>query len=191
MIRKDKIVIGVLVAGLGLTSYLSSAHPAGGGACPATFALLATQPLVQQIANTGGQHQVAPAWNLTSLDGKPVKLSDFKGKVVVLNFWATWCPPCRREIPAFIALQKQYGDKGLVVVGVSMDEGGAAVVKPFVNKMGINYPVVIGDQKTAAAYGGIQVVPTTFIIDKTGKVAAQHEGDADRATFEAEIKPLL
>ncbi len=122
---------------------------------------------------------------------KRSKLSDFKGKVVVLNFWATWCPPCRREIPDFVALQKQYADKGLVIIGVSLDEDGAAVVKPFASKMGINYPVVMGDQKTAAAYGGIQVVPTTFIFDKSGKIAAQHEGGADRATFEAEIKPLL
>jgi len=158
--------------------------------CPA-FAMLAAAPGVQTVANKSSATKAAPEWQLKDLDDKPVKLSDFKGKVVILNFWATWCPPCRQEIPDFVALQKQYADKGLVIVGVSLDDGGAAVVKPFVKKMGINYPIVMGDQKTAAAYGGIQVVPTTFVIDKNGKIAAQHEGGADRATFEGEIKPLL
>ncbi len=135
--------------------------------------------------------KAAPDWQLKNLDGKEVKLSDFKGKVVILNFWATWCPPCRREIPSFVWLQKQYGDKGLVIVGVSLDEKGPGVVKPFAAKMGINYPIVMGDPKTAADYGGIEVVPTTSVIDRNGKIAAEHQGDAERATFEAEIKPLL
>lgn len=138
-----------------------------------------------------GEPPSAPNWHLQNLEGKPVKLSDFRGKVVLLNFWATWCPPCREEIPDLISLQKQYGPRGLVVVGVAMDEGGAAVVQPFVKKMGINYPVVAGDQKTADAYGGIEGIPTTFVIDRSGKVVAGHEGGADRATFEADIKPLL
>ncbi len=188
MKRRDNIVLAVFATGLLFSSYFTAPASFGGnGGCLAILPLLAGE----RIANTATQNRVAPDWHLTSLDGKAIKLSDFKGKVVVLNFWATWCPPCRREVPDFVALQKQYADKGLVIIGVSLDEGGAAVVKPFVKKMGINYPVVMGDQKTIAAYGGVQVVPTTFIIDKTGKVAAQHEGGADRATFEAEIKPLL
>lgn len=188
MKRRDKIVLAVLAVGLLLSSYFTAPGSSAGGACLAILPLLAADNSMQKIAT---QDRVAPDWQLQDLEGKSVRLSDFKGKVVVLNFWATWCPPCRREIPDFVALQKQYADKGLVIIGVSLDEGGAAVVKPFVKKMGINYPVVMGDQKTMAAYGGIQVVPTTFIIDKTGKLAAQHEGGADRATFEAEIKPLL
>ncbi len=190
MKHRDKIVLAVLATGLLLSSYLTA--PAGSaGGCLAILPLSLGDNSVQQIANTGTENRVAPDWQLKDPEGKSVKLSDFKGKVVVLNFWATWCPPCRREIPDFIALQKQYADKGLVIIGVSMDEGGAEVVKPFAKKMGINYPIVLGDQKTAAAYGGIQVVPTTFVIDKTGKIAAQHEGGADRTTFEAEIKKLL
>ena len=192
MKRKDNIVLAVFATGLLFSSYFTAPASFGGnGACLAILPLLAADNSMQQIANRGTQSRVAPDWQLKDLEGKSVKLSDFKGKVVILNFWATWCPPCRREIPDFVALQKQYADKGLVIIGVSLDEGGAAVVKSFVNKMGINYPVVMGDQKTIAAYGGIQVVPTTFIIDKTGKVAAQHEGGAGRATFEAEFKPLL
>jgi cytochrome c biogenesis protein CcmG/thiol:disulfide interchange protein DsbE len=189
--KKDNIILGLFAGGLALATYLSStAHAGAGGACPA-FALLATAPAVQKVANESATHKAAPDWRLTNLDGKSVKLSDFRGKVVILNFWTTWCPPCRREIPSFISLQKQYGDKGLVVVGVSLDEKGPGIVKPFVTKMGINYPVVMGDQKTAADYGGIAVVPTTFVIDRKGQVVAEHQGDAERATFEAEIKPLL
>ncbi|MDQ2659629.1 MAG: TlpA family protein disulfide reductase [Verrucomicrobiota bacterium] len=191
MKHKDKIALAVLGTGLLLSSYFTAPASSAGGGCLAILPLSLGDNSVQQIANTGTENRLAPDWQLKDLEGKSVKLSDFKGKVVVLNFWATWCPPCRREIPDFVALQKQYADKGLVVIGVSMDEGGAAVVKPFVKKIGINYPVVLGDQKTAAAYGGIRVVPTTFVIDKHGKVAAQHEGGADRTTFEAEIKPLL
>ena len=141
--------------------------------------------------NSKSDFTVAPQWQLMDLDDKPVKLSDFKGKVVVLNFWATWCAPCRKEIPTFVALQKQYGAKGLVIIGASLDQGGTKTVKPFVGKTGINYPVVLADQKTADAYGGIQVVPTTFVIDRQGKIVAKHEGDTDRAVFQSEIKSLL
>lgn len=191
MKHKDKIALAVLGTGLLLSSYFTAPASSAGGGCLAIIPLSLGDNSVQQIANTGTENRLAPNWQLQDLEGKSVKLSDFKGKVVLLNFWATWCPPCRREIPDFVALQKQYADKGLVIIGVSMDEGGAEVVKPFAKKIGINYPIVLGDQKTAAAYGGIQVVPTTFVIDKTGKIAAQHEGGADRTTFEAEIKKLL
>lgn len=133
----------------------------------------------------------APAWELKDVDGKPVKSADFKGKVVVLDFWATWCPPCRAEIPSFVALQKQYGQDGLQVVGVSLDEKGPAVVKPFMKKMGINYPVVMGTPAVTDAYGGIEGIPTTFIIDREGRIVSRHTGLESKATFEKEIKPLL
>ena len=191
MKRRDKIVLGILAAGLLLTSYLTAPAGSAGGGCLALLPLASAGGSVQQVANTSTHDRAAPEWQLKDLDGNPVKLSDFKGKVVILNFWATWCPPCRREIPTFVSLQKQYADKGLVIIGVSLDEKGPDVVKPFVAKMGINYPVVMGDPKIAADYGGIAVVPTTFLIDRNGKVAAEHEGDADRATLEGEIKPLL
>lgn len=134
---------------------------------------------------------MAPDWKLQNLDGKTVQLSDFKGKVVVLDFWATWCPPCRGEIPGFIALQKQYEHQGLVVVGVSLDQGGPGVVSSFAKTEGMNYPIVMGDDDVAAEYGDIQAIPTTFVIDRSGKVVAKHEGGTDKATFEGEIKKLL
>jgi len=132
-----------------------------------------------------------PAWELKDVDGKTVKSSDFDGKVVMLDFWATWCPPCKAEIPGFIELQKQYGEKGLVVIGVSLDEQGPDVVKPFMKQFGVNYPVVMGDAKIVQDFGGIEGLPTTFVIDRTGNIVASHIGYTSKEAFEKEITPLL
>ena len=133
----------------------------------------------------------APAWELKDTDGKLVKSSDFAGKVVILDFWATWCPPCKAEIPGFVELQKKYGEKGLVVVGVSLDGQGPGVVKPFMKQFGMNYPVVMGDAKIVQDFGGIRGIPTTFIIDRSGNAVARYVGYAPKETFEKEITPLL
>lgn len=135
--------------------------------------------------------QPAPAWQLKDLEGKAVSSADFKGKVVVLNFWATWCPPCRNEIPDFIALQKEYGSRGLTFVGVALDEEGASVVKPFAKQVGINYPLVIGDEKVVRAYENIEMYPTTYVIDRNGNIVSRHIGSMTKAEMEQEIKPLL
>jgi thiol-disulfide isomerase/thioredoxin len=133
----------------------------------------------------------APQWELTNVEGKLVKLSDFHGKVVILDFWATWCVPCRVEIPHFIELQKQYGNKGLTIIGVSLDEQGPEVVKKFVKRLGVNYPIVIGNEKVVEAYGGIYAIPTTFVIDRQGRIVSRHIGYDDKAVFEKEIQALL
>lgn len=145
----------------------------------------------QEISGASTPAAPSPAWELKGVDGKPVKSSDFAGKVVILDFWATWCGPCRMEIPGFIELQKQYADKGLVVVGVSLDQDGASVVKSFMDKTGINYPVVLGDETIVNAFGGVEGIPTTFIIDRNGQIVGKHVGYAAKAEFESEIKPLL
>lgn len=142
-------------------------------------------------AESATTKQPSPAWELKDVDGKTVKSSDFAGKVVVLDFWATWCGPCRMEIPGFIELHKQYADKGLVVVGVSLDRDGASAVKPFIEKSGINYHIVLADEAVVSAFGGIEGIPTTFIIDRKGQIVHKHDGYAPKAEFEAEIKPLL
>ena len=133
----------------------------------------------------------APSWELQDLDGKTVHSSDFKGKVVVLDFWATWCPPCRAEIPGFIELQRKYQAQGLAVVGVSVDQASSDTVKTFAQKLGINYPVVLTDTKVVTAYGGIDGLPTTFIIDRAGSIVKQHLGFTEKSEIESEIKSLL
>ena len=134
---------------------------------------------------------VAPDWQLKGLDGKTIHSGDFKGKVVILDFWATWCGDCRAEIPSFIALQKQYEKQGLVVIGASVDEGGANVVKPFAQKLGMNYTVGLADDQVQQAFGGIEATPTTFVIDRGGHIVKKHLGLTEKDEFEAEIKPLL
>jgi thiol-disulfide isomerase/thioredoxin len=133
----------------------------------------------------------APEWKLTDLNGKLVKFSDFRGRVLILDFWATWCVPCRVEIPHFVELQKQYGDKGLRVIGVSLDEQGPDVVTKFVKRLAVNYPNVIGNEEVAEAYGGIDAIPTTFVIDRQGRIVSRHTGYDDKAVFEKEIQSLL
>ena len=118
-------------------------------------------------------------------------LESLKGKVVIVDFWATWCPPCRQEIPGFIELQKQYGDKGLVVVGLSLDDEIEAV-KEFCKTQKINYPVFVVGQDTTAAWGNIEAIPTTFILDKTGrKTGEPRVGYHPKEAFEKAITPLL
>jgi thiol-disulfide isomerase/thioredoxin len=133
----------------------------------------------------------APDWELTDLNGKLVKFSDFRGHVLILDFWATWCAPCRIEIPHFVELQKQYGDKGLTVIGVSLDEQGPEVVKKFVKRLGVNYAIVVGNQKVVEAYGGVYAIPTTFVIDRQGRIVSEHMGYDDKEVFEKEIQSLL
>ena len=133
----------------------------------------------------------AADFSLRDIDGKAVRLSDFKGKVVLLDFWATWCGPCKIEIPWFIELERKHKDKGFAVIGVAMDDEGWDIVKPFLSRMNVNYRVVIGNDSTAQAYGGIDALPTTFLIDRDGKIAATHVGLTSKREFEDGVEQLL
>ncbi len=144
---------------------------------------------MQPMLPPGDLAGTAPAFTLADLNGKSVSLSDFHGKVVVLDFWATWCPPCRREIPDFIDLQKEYGPRGVQIVGIALDE--PEKVQAFARQNGMNYPVLLGSDDVSMKYGGIEGIPTTFIIDKSGKIVNRFEGFRPREVFEAEIKQLL
>lgn len=133
----------------------------------------------------------APAWTAKDLTGAEVKSDQFKGKVVVVDFWATWCPPCRAEIPGYVELMKKYGKDGLVIVGVSMDESGPGVVKAFSDKFGVNYPMVMGDDKVLAAFGGIEALPTTFLIDRNGQIRDRKVGAEATEDYEKKIAGLM
>jgi peroxiredoxin len=137
-----------------------------------------------------GPGQVAPPFTLASLEGKNVSLADFKGKVVILDFWATWCPPCKREIPDFITLQSKYESQGLQIVGVAVSDQEPAV-RQFAASMGMNYPVLIGNATISLQYGGIESIPTAFVIDRSGKIRETFVGYRSADTFEAVIAPLL
>jgi peroxiredoxin len=133
----------------------------------------------------------APNFSLKTSDGKTIELKKLEGKVVVVNFWATWCPPCKSEIPGFLEVYKQYKAKGLEIVGISLDETGWKVVKPFVEAYKITYPVVVGDANLARAYGGIEGIPASFVIDKKGNIVTRHVGYLDKASLENLVKGLL
>jgi cytochrome c biogenesis protein CcmG/thiol:disulfide interchange protein DsbE len=134
---------------------------------------------------------LAPDFSLATTDGKTLKLSSYRGKVVIVDFWATWCPPCLKGIPDLIELKKKYGKKGLEVIGVSVDTESKDKVVPFIKEKGINYPVVYGDMNVYQQYGGIRSIPTTFVIDKNGKIIANYEGLMPIDTYETYIKKLL
>lgn len=133
----------------------------------------------------------APEFSLKDSTGATVKLSDYKGKVVLLNFWATWCGPCKIEIPWFVEFEKTYKDKGFAVLGVSMDEEGWEVVRPYLAKAKVNYRMVIGDDTMAQQYGGVDSLPTSFMIDRQGRIASVHVGLVSKGDYQSEIRELL
>ena len=138
------------------------------------------------------QHDVsAPEFTLKDETGKTVDLKKLKGKVVVVNFWATWCGPCKAEIPGMVKIYDKYKSKGLEIVGISLDQGGWDDVRPFLQKIRVSYPVVLGNQQVADDYGGISAIPTTFVVDRKGKVVEKHLGYLSPEEFEQKIKALL
>jgi len=135
--------------------------------------------------------KIAPDFTLSNAKGERLRLSSYKGKVVLLNFWATWCGPCKVEIPWFVEFQKTYQAQGLTVLGVSMDEDGWSVVNPYVASQKVNYPIVLGDERVNMLYGGIEALPTTLLIGRHGRVAYVHAGLISKSEYVKEITQLL
>ncbi len=134
--------------------------------------------------------RVAPDFALTDLSGQSIKLSDFRGKVILLDFWASWCEPCKTEIPHFIDMQNRYASQGLQVIGISMDDEEKPV-RDFQQQFKMNYPVAIGNAKLAESYGGILGLPITFVIDHQGRIYKRHIGQTEPSVFEGEVRKLL
>ncbi len=133
----------------------------------------------------------APNFKLSTIDGKTIELKQLAGKAVVVNFWATWCGPCRREIPGMVKIYQKYKAKGLEIVGISLDRGGWDDVKPFLAKNPIAYTIVVGGREIAEAYGGIEGIPTSFFVDRKGNIVSKTVGSMPEEEFENAVKKIL
>ena len=169
------IAAGLVCAGLFLTGCVDSEF----------------QPKSKASVKPDAERKSAPEFSLKDVDGRSVSLAEYKGKVVLLNFWATWCGPCKIEIPWFVDFEQKYKDRGFAVLGVAMDEEGWEVVKPYLTESKINYRVVMGNDSIASLYGGVDSLPTTFILDKDGRIASTHVGLVSKSDYENEIVHLL
>jgi thiol-disulfide isomerase/thioredoxin len=147
----------------------------------------ANRELTQRLT----QSSPAPDFSLQSLDGKIMRLSDFRGKAVLLNFWATWCGPCKIEMPWFVDLQKEYGSQGLQIVGVAMDDASKEDIAKFAKDMGVNYPILIGKEAVGDEYGGVPALPESFLIARDGKIVDKIIGLRGKAEIEDAIKKAL
>jgi thiol-disulfide isomerase/thioredoxin len=143
----------------------------------------------EQVSNSNNMK--APDFTLTSTSGKKINLSDYKGKIVILDFWATWCGPCRMGVPDLVSIQKEYKDK-VVVIGISLDDQRTmSDIAPFMKQYGVNYPIVYGTNKVVMDYGNIEAIPTSFVIDKKGFIVDQNIGLVPKEKFLDKIDSLM
>jgi len=156
------------------------------GGCGATYSSVRTDSV-----KATKDRKSAPDFTLKDSDGRTVKLADYRGKIVLLNFWATWCGPCKFEIPWFVEFEQNYKDQGFAVLGVSLDEAGWDAVKPYLTRFKVNYRVVLGDDQIAQVYGGVDSLPTTFLIDRDGRIASVHIGLVSKDVYQKDIQHLL
>ena len=144
----------------------------------------------QTVPSTSGMHRAVPNFSRVDLHHKKIELTSYRGKVVLLNFWATWCGPCLTEMPAFTEWQNKYGSTKFQVIGISMDDA-APDVTAMVNKLKLNYPVLMGDEHLGAAYGGVLGLPVTFLIDRHGKIRARYQGASGLTGIQRDVESLL
>ena len=175
---------------IGLTLLFSACNAGEKQASQTSNASVGSTSTAGETAANGQKLKDAPDFTLNNMNGEAFTLSDYEGQVVVLNIWATWCPPCRKEIPDFIEIQKEMRDDGVLFVGVSIDKEGWEVVKPFAKKYGINYPLVVDDGTISQKYGPFRGIPTTFIINKKGKVEYVAPGLVNRQTLKPALEKL-
>lgn len=163
---------------------------------PAPRVILLALLAIVWIAGCGAGSPPQPAGELPEillkdLSGREVSLSSYRGKVLLVDFWATWCAPCEEAIPHLMKLHERYRDQGMTVLGIALDVGGAKVVAPYVEERKMNYPILLGDERTAGAFGGIPGVPTSFIIDRSGRIVRRYVGLVDQDDYADLIQTLL
>jgi thiol-disulfide isomerase/thioredoxin len=200
-LKRNLIVILVVVVALGLMAWSGyqnlQRRRAAQKALPHVTVLDQSNQTVQQdVASDEGlpnlRGKKAPSFTLRTEDGRKVSLSDYKGKAVLVNFWATWCVPCKLEMPWFVDLHKQYAPQGFEILGVNEDEQkDRAQIGKFSKRIGVNYPILLGTEAASKAYGGVEVLPTTFYVGRDGKVVEEAAGLISRDEIEANIKKAL
>lgn len=179
--KKNRIIAAVIIA----VVVIAGLYAANRYWIKPTLSAHANNPVV-----ASGKNPAAPAFTLTDIKGEKLSLDSFRGKVVLLNFWATWCGPCREEIPGFVQLQQHYGPQGFQILGISMDDSPGPV-GPFYKEFHMNYPVAMGNAKLGALYGGIYGLPTSFLIGRDGRIYDDVPGEVDMARWRQEIETLL
>lgn len=172
-----------------LRKFLGEPSRSSGNTAAATASADGNSPAAQGLPDF--REKPAPSFTLKSVDGKTVSLSDYKGKAVLLNFWATWCGPCKLEMPWLIQMQKKYASQGFTVLGISEDDGSTKQVSDFMAKMGVDYPVLMYDDQMNKAYGGIDYLPTSYYIGRDGKVIIESGGLISESEMEANIQKIL
>lgn len=164
------------------------------GTCAVCAAITRSLGIPPAFPGQGAEAQAlvtAPDWRLLDLDGNEVASADFEGKVVLIDFWATWCPPCRRMVPGMVALQDAYREQGFAIVAISLDEQGTAVVREFNRQFKVNFTSLLGTEAVVAVFGGVEGIPTSFLIDREGRIVSKHVGYMSQDALEAKIRPLL
>ncbi len=184
MPRRDLLIACVSLTIFSLSGVV--AQPQGSG--PRDKAVSNTEIRLSATDNVG---RIAPDFELPTLDGGKLKLSGYRGKAVLLNFWATWCGPCRIEMPWFVKLEKQYGDQGFQVIGVALDTDSRRSVVKFAKQMGVNYPIAIGSDTVSDLYGGVEALPSSFYIDRNGRIIQQVSGLISYGEIERSIRKAL
>jgi thiol-disulfide isomerase/thioredoxin len=179
-------LVVLAVAGLGFLGAARAFLPRASAAAPARGAEGADQPVIHFVKNP----EMAPPLQALDLLGKPVNKDNWAGKVVLVNFWATWCPPCREEIPELLALKREFKDQ-LEIVGISEDDDPPVEVLKFARKQGMTYPIVMATGELIDAYGGVPALPTSFLIDTQGRVVQKHSGLYPIEGYDLEIRSLL
>jgi thiol-disulfide isomerase/thioredoxin len=186
-IQKGLLVAAGILVFAGALVFVATRRPGNGAGQALAAAPASAEPVVIKFVK---DPEAAPAFEAKDLAGQKISTAEFKGKVVLLNFWATWCPPCREEIPELISLQTQYKDR-LQIIGVSEDDDAPEKVQQFAQKNGMNYPIVMATQQITDAYGGVPALPTNFVIDPQGRVMQRHTGVYPIDTYIGEVRALL